>query len=86
MSQLPQCSKFLSIFSSLELEEMVCGESVLNIDLLEKHTTYSDGYDRSHVVIRRFWKVLRKFTNRQRLLLSEVCLRNSTSSGESGPR
>ena len=45
---------------------MVCGESVLNIDLLEKHTVYGEGYDRNHVVIRRFWMVLRQFTNRQR--------------------
>jgi len=66
MNQLPRCSKLLPIFSSVELEEMICGESELNLDLLEKHTTYSDGYARDHVVIRRFWKVLRGFTNRER--------------------
>jgi len=59
----------LSLFTAMELEKSVCGESQVDVELLKRNTYYRGDYDRNSPVIERFWTVLGKmFNNDQRKL------------------
>ena len=61
-------SAYLTLFTSSELEEAVCGKSRIDVDLLKRHTSYeSDDETMPH--IENFWKILSElFTEEQRKL------------------
>nr|VZI47413.1 unnamed protein product [Spirometra erinaceieuropaei] len=61
---------WLAMFSPLELQQLISGDSVL-IDLedLKQHTKYSGGFYSNHRVINWLWDILRRdFTNEERSL------------------
>ena len=74
----------LTVFTWRELEEMVCGEPSMDIDLLRAMTTYKS-YDESENTIQYFWEVvasmdpveqaafLRFSWGRSRLVFSAFC-------------
>ena len=45
----------------------MCGSATVDVDMLYRHTEYGAGVDRTAPYIAAFWRVLRSFTNRQRL-------------------
>ena len=55
----------LDTLSWHELEEIVCGEATIDVDLLQRHTKYS-GVESSAPHIRYFWNVLRSFDEKDR--------------------
>jgi E3 ubiquitin-protein ligase HERC2 len=50
-----------------ELDAAVGGKPEINVDLLERNTEY-EGYDAADPAIKRFWKVMRSFTNEEKSL------------------
>lgn len=59
--------ELLPIFTSQELEQIVSGNSVIDISLLKQCTEYEDLTTDSPVV-RYFWEVLEEFTNEDKIL------------------
>ena len=57
----------LRILSANELETLVCGEAILDIELLKENTTY-DGYTKNDTVIKYFWKMLEEFSTEERAM------------------
>lgn len=62
----------LSMFTWEELEYLVCGTSVIDLNELKSHTTYS-GYTATDLTIQNFWKVLEKWDNNERSLWIRFC-------------
>ncbi|CAF4186499.1 unnamed protein product, partial [Rotaria sordida] len=61
-------SAYLSLFTAQELEEAVCGKSYIDIEMLKRHTSYSND-DETSPYIERFWNVLNKmFSEEQKKL------------------
>ncbi|CAF3325918.1 unnamed protein product [Rotaria socialis] len=65
-SIVPSC--YLTLFTTTELEEAVCGKGYIDIDMLKRHTSYNnDSETTPH--IGRFWTVLRDmFSEEQKKL------------------
>lgn len=57
----------LSLFTPLELEQLVCGRPDVDVDMLQRHTEYAAGLDEHAPHIRHFWSVLRGFSQGNRL-------------------
>ena len=55
----------LSLLMGKDLELLVCGESVLDVAVLQQFTEYS-GYTRDAPVVVNFWKALKEFTPEER--------------------
>lgn len=56
-------SSLLTLFSWFELRRMVCGEQKIDVDFLERHTTYLNGNHRTDAHVEFFWDVLKtRFT------------------------
>jgi hypothetical protein len=55
----------LSVISWDHLEQLVCGQNDIDIEMLQRHTEYS-GIDSSAPHIKNFWQVLREFSAEQR--------------------
>ncbi|CAF4909275.1 unnamed protein product, partial [Rotaria sp. Silwood1] len=49
---------FLSLFTARELEEVVCGQAKIDIELLKQHTIYGSRYNSDSLCIQQFWTVL----------------------------
>lgn len=62
----------LSMFTWEELEYLVCGTSVIDLNELKNHTTYS-GYTPSDATIEYFWKVLESWDDSERSLWIRFC-------------
>ncbi|CAE7873681.1 HERC1, partial [Symbiodinium sp. KB8] len=60
-------ARALQLFTAAELEELVCGEREIDVELMKRHTTYVKYKDTNAVVV-NFWKVLEEFTNEERVL------------------
>jgi len=66
-------SQSLHMFLPEELEQAICGRKMIDLQSLEAHALYSEGYRRSHRVIRWFWEFAHGLTEgRKRKLLSFV--------------
>ena len=62
-------SYYLSLFTSKELEEAVCGKGQIDVDLLKRNTYYGGDFSENTPHIQRFWNVFRDvFTDEQRKL------------------
>ncbi len=59
--------ELLSIFSGSELRDFYCGNSDIDVDLLQKIVEY-EGYTANDAVIQNFWEVLREMTSEERKL------------------
>ena len=56
-----------SIFSGSELRDIYCGDSDIDVDLLQKIVEY-EGYKKNDTVIQYFWEVLREMSSDERKL------------------
>lgn len=56
-----------SIFSGSELRDFYCGNTDIDVDLLQKIVEY-EGYDKNDTVVKYFWEVLREMTSEERKL------------------
>lgn len=54
--------KALSIFSPEALQNVVEGNQTIDVEELEKHTKYENGYSPQHPAIKDFWFVVRSFS------------------------
>jgi len=63
-TQVPR--NLLSIFTSKELELMVCGPPEVDIDILKTNTIYGEGITENTPSINLFWQVLEEFSQEDR--------------------
>ena len=63
-TQVPR--HLLKLFSSTELEAMVCGPATVDVALLRQCTIYGDGVDETAPVVKHFWAVMDKFGEEDR--------------------
>eukprot|EP00877_Chromochloris_zofingiensis_P010517 jgi/Chrzof1/5719/Cz16g12280.t1 len=56
----------LQFFRPAELEQLVCGGQLLDLEALEANTIYEDGYTPSHQVITWFWQVVHALDDAQK--------------------
>lgn len=56
----------IKIFDNRELELLISGLSVVDIDDLRENTTYEGGYSASSKTVLLFWEALREFDNSER--------------------
>ena len=57
--------QLLPLFTSSEMEVVICGNSTVNVDLLKRCTEY-DGMDPSSDTVKYFWNIIDEFTNEER--------------------
>ena len=56
---------FLSLFTSNELEEAVCGKGEIDIELLKRNTNYGGDYHANLPFIQQFWTVISDMLNEE---------------------
>lgn len=56
----------LSLLTWYELEELVCGQRDIDLELLKRHTEYGGGFDRNSPQVQWLWRTLEGFSNEQR--------------------
>mmetsp|Transcript_8027 Transcript_8027/g.8174 ORF Transcript_8027/g.8174 Transcript_8027/m.8174 type:complete len:264 (+) Transcript_8027:784-1575(+) len=71
LSILP--SHVLSLFTSAELGQLLCGRSQVDDTDWKNHTVYSGGWDRCHPVIHWFWDLVLSLSQEERALLLRFC-------------
>jgi len=52
--------ELLPLFSSEELEKLICGESSIDVDLLQKNTDYDEGVSSDDDHVKFFWETLKE--------------------------
>jgi E3 ubiquitin-protein ligase HERC2 len=57
--------RFFSIFTWIEIENLICGSPDIDINILKKHTIY-EGYNINSREIKDFWSILLSFTKKER--------------------
>ena len=57
----------LQLFTAKEVDELVSGSSIIDLDILRSHTRYSGGYREGDAVIKNFWRAMNSFTNEERI-------------------
>jgi hypothetical protein len=62
----------LSLFTWMEAEVLVCGSADVDVLLLKSKTRY-DGYTASSAPVKRFWRVLARFTPAERCAYLRFC-------------
>jgi len=60
-------AEILSIFTGEELQDIICGNPDVDVDLLRSVVEY-EGYNSNDQVIKYFWETLREMTNNERKL------------------
>ena len=58
----------LSLFSWREVERLVCGNPVVDVEALKRHTTYNGGLSGTSPVVVMLFQALKSFTNEERQL------------------
>ncbi|CAF1283378.1 unnamed protein product [Adineta steineri] len=58
-------SYYLSLFTARELEQAVCGNGHIDIELLKRNTDYSNEFREDSPHIQRFWTVLKDMFNEE---------------------
>lgn len=58
--------ELIQLFTSQELESLVCGVRVIDATLLMAHTKYAIGVDPASTHIKWFWRVVKAFSDEQR--------------------
>ena len=76
--------ELLSLFSGEQLREIICGNPVIDVELLQRVVEY-EGYTGDEEIIGYFWDTLREMTTSERkLFLQFVWARNRLPMKESG--
>ena len=57
----------LRLFTATEVDELVSGSPLIDLDLLKAHTRYSGGYREGDAAIKYFWRAMESFTNEERI-------------------
>jgi len=60
--------KFLTLFSWFDLEVMICGNPVIDVEALRRHTIFSGGLNASHPAVKFLFQVLHSFNTEERQL------------------
>ena len=68
---LPLQKKSLQLFSAEALRALIEGVQGIDIDGLQRVTTYEDGYHAQHRCIKDFWGIVKEFTLEEKKLLLE---------------
>lgn len=48
---------------------MVCGDQVIDLDLMKRHTVYVRPFEATHPKVKMFWRVMESFSNEERCVL-----------------
>ena len=56
----------MNMFSSAELELLICGGKILDFNDLKKGATYQDGYTENSTAVGMFWDVVLEFDENQK--------------------
>ena len=59
-------SQLLRLYTPSELQRMVCGRDLIDLDLLKRHTVFGDKVNPKDNHIEYFWNVLASFTQEER--------------------
>ncbi len=59
--------RFFPIFTWHELEMLICGSPIIDLEVLKKHTTY-EGYTATSREVKDFWQCLESFDSNERSL------------------
>ena len=57
--------KLFCLFQPRELENLICGSSDIDLDLLKSMTEYADGYEEENEIIQYFWESLNEMNSKQ---------------------
>jgi len=63
----------LNFLTYQEVEALVCGKPVVDIELLKRHTRYSAGLSESSDRVKLFWEVLKEFNEIDKLRFIKFC-------------
>jgi len=76
--------RFLSLFSWFDLEVQVCGNPVIDIEMLLRHTLYSSTLSAAHPLVQYLFEALRSFNQEERqMFLRFVWGRNRLPAADS---
>jgi hypothetical protein len=56
----------LALFTAVEVEQAACGDPIIDVELLRRHTAYKNGYNETHETVERFWRVFEDLSNDDR--------------------
>jgi hypothetical protein len=59
--------RVLRVFTPAELSYLVQGEATIDVTRLKGHTKYAGQYSETHRVVKRFWRVMDGFSDKQRV-------------------
>ena len=62
-SIVPQ--RALQLFTGVELEILICGDSKIEVEQLKKHATYQ-GWDENSIGAKRFWRAFEELSYKER--------------------
>ena len=52
-----------TLYNANDLELAICGQYMIDIDLLQRHTQYSDDININDTYIQWFWHILKSYSN-----------------------
>ena len=58
-------TELFCLFQPRELENLICGSSDIDLDLLKSMTEYADGYEEENEIIQYFWESLNEMNSKQ---------------------
>lgn len=61
--------RYMGIFSSSELKELICGNFEIDIKDWQKNTKYFDGFTEESYEIIKFWEIVEKFSQNDKMKL-----------------
>lgn len=64
---------FLCVFDHQELELMLCGMPVIDVDDWRRNTEFKDGYSHRSKQVRWFWEIVGSFDEEQKARLLQFC-------------
>ena len=63
----------LQYFTWEEMERLVCGKKIVDIDLLEKNTTIAPELEKKDYLVKWVWEILKEFSEEERLQFVKFC-------------
>ena len=61
-------TELLPLFTAVELEQLICGNSTVDVQLLQQCTEYEDGLTPDTQLVVNFWEILTEMSNEERTL------------------
>lgn len=59
--------ELFSLFTSTEIEQLICGSGYIDVDLIRRYTEYED-LDPTSSLVENFWQVLSEMSDEERTL------------------